>query len=166
MPLAALVVRRYDAPSQTLLTVAIAGPGPAEHHAAARTALTSDQLRRLLAWAAASQIRAIPRADLRRGLSFLVPPEIPGEAWAGPLLGGEGLAGALVFVAPPGASFEPRHRQLATALLEPLSVALENDWRLHELATLREVAEAERRSLLRALAGRNSARRSSAPIPD
>ena len=148
MPLAALVVRRYDAPSQTLLTVAIAGPGPAEHQVAARTALTSDQLRRLLAWAAANQIRSIPRVDLRRGLSFLVPPEIPGEALAGPLLGADGLAGALVFVASPGASFEPRHTQLAAALLEPLSVALENDWRLHELATLREVAEAERRSLL------------------
>jgi transcriptional regulator with GAF, ATPase, and Fis domain len=37
------------------------------------------------------------------------------------------------------------------ALQEPLAVALENDRRLHELARLREVAEADRRSLLRRL---------------
>ncbi len=42
----------------------------------------------------------------------------------------------------------PRHQDLAAALLEPFSAALENDRRLHELATLREAAEAERRSLL------------------
>src|SRR5258707_12293335 len=37
---------------------------------------------------------------------------------------------------------------MAAALLEPFSAALENDRRLHELATLREAAEADRRSLL------------------
>jgi transcriptional regulator with GAF, ATPase, and Fis domain len=36
-------------------------------------------------------------------------------------------------------------------LQEPLAVALENDRRLHELAALREAAEADRRSLLRRL---------------
>ena len=33
-------------------------------------------------------------------------------------------------------------------LLEPFSAVLENDRRMHELATLREAAEADRRSLL------------------
>ena len=37
------------------------------------------------------------------------------------------------------------------ALREPLSAALANDRRLHELAALREAAEADRRTLLRRL---------------
>jgi transcriptional regulator with GAF, ATPase, and Fis domain len=81
-------------------------------------------------------------------LSFLVPAGVSGEVLAGPLSGIDGFAGALVFVAPRGTSFESRHQELAAALLEPFSAALENDRRLHELATLREAAEAERRSLL------------------
>ncbi|RIK76805.1 MAG: Fis family transcriptional regulator, partial [Planctomycetota bacterium] len=40
---------------------------------------------------------------------------------------------------------------MIAALQEPLAVALENDRRLHELAALREAAEADRRSLLRRL---------------
>ena len=40
------------------------------------------------------------------------------------------------------------HRKLADAMLEPFSAVLENDRRLHELAALREAAEADRRSLL------------------
>ena len=42
------------------------------------------------------------------------------------------------------------------AALEPMGIALDNDARLHELAALREAAEAERQSLLRRL-GRTDA---------
>jgi transcriptional regulator with GAF, ATPase, and Fis domain len=51
-------------------------------------------------------------------------------------------------------SFSRQHIEFLTALQEPLAVALDNDARLHELAALREAAEAERQSLLRRL-GRN-----------
>jgi transcriptional regulator with GAF, ATPase, and Fis domain len=81
-------------------------------------------------------------------LAVLVPPEIEGEIVAGPLLGPEGLAGALVLVADHLKSFKPMHLQMAQSLLEPFSAALENDRRLHELAALRDAAEADRRTLL------------------
>ena len=44
--------------------------------------------------------------------------------------------------------FEPRHERVLRLLLEPFTVWLENDRRLRELTTLREAAEADRRSLL------------------
>ncbi|MHB0958382.1 MAG: sigma-54 interaction domain-containing protein [Pirellulaceae bacterium] len=148
MPLEVLLVRRYDGASRVLQTVAVSGPGAAAHHAAARTELAADQIRRLRAWVAANQVRSFAASPARRGLSFLVPPEISGPVLAGPLAGREGLAGCLILVAPSGTSWKARHMRLAAALLEPFSAALENDRRLHELASLREAAEAERRSLL------------------
>jgi hydrogenase-4 transcriptional activator len=59
--------------------------------------------------------------------------------------------GALTIVAPPGKKFAAKHEEMLALLQEPLAVALENDRRVHELAALREAAEADRRSLLRRL---------------
>ncbi len=50
------------------------------------------------------------------------------------------------------------HEKLVLELLEPLSVALRNDTRLHELARLRESLEADKRALLTRL-GRGGNRR-------
>jgi transcriptional regulator with GAF, ATPase, and Fis domain len=66
----------------------------------------------------------------------------------GPLRGQDGPAGLLLVIAQEGRSFEAAHVPFVTALLEPISVALENDRRVHELAQLREAAEADRRALL------------------
>ena len=52
--------------------------------------------------------------------------------------------------------FGPQHISVLETAQEPLAVALDNDARLHELAALREAAEAERQSLLRRL-GRSDA---------
>ncbi len=45
-------------------------------------------------------------------------------------------------------SFEPLHEELVGLLLEPFTVALDNDQRLREMAALREAAEADKQSLL------------------
>jgi len=57
-------------------------------------------------------------------------------------------AGVLVMVAAPQRQFCDEHAKMFGLLLEPFSAVLENDRRIHELATLREAAEADRRSLL------------------
>jgi transcriptional regulator with GAF, ATPase, and Fis domain len=67
-----------------------------------------------------------------------------------PLKHGEESLGALVITSRQD-RFLPRHDQLLQALVEPFAAALANDRRLHELAALRETAEADRRSLLRRL---------------
>ncbi len=68
-----------------------------------------------------------------------------------PLQGEHGSVGLAILVAPPGKEFTLRHEDLAKVLQEPLSVALDNDRRLHELHSLRAAAEADRLSLLHRL---------------
>jgi transcriptional regulator with GAF, ATPase, and Fis domain len=147
LPLAALLVRRFDAQHGWLDTVAVGQPRPNGFKATARTTLTAGQQRKLAAWARHGEVLH-GRAEERTELAFLVPPQVAGEAAAGPLAGADGFAGALVLVAEGSSSFRPLHLQMAKALLEPFSAALENDRRMHEMAALREAAEADRLSLL------------------
>jgi transcriptional regulator with GAF, ATPase, and Fis domain len=59
--------------------------------------------------------------------------------------------GALLLIAQGDREFEDSHLEMLESLREPFSVALENDQRLHEMARLREAAEAERGALMRRL---------------
>ena len=77
-----------------------------------------------------------------------------GEVLAGPLNTEAGPAGALVAIACAAEFVSSEHEELLEVLLEPFTVALENDRRLRELTALREKVEAENRSLLTKL-GRN-----------
>ncbi len=67
---------------------------------------------------------------------------------AGPLTPGDNSYGVFVAHADEALAFSPSHERLVLELLEPLSVALRNDTRLHELARLRESLEADKRALL------------------
>jgi transcriptional regulator with GAF, ATPase, and Fis domain len=154
LPLAFLLVRRLDGQHQTLETVAVGQPVAGPLDANVRTPLTSAKQRRLVAWAASGEVLHGQRMKRSGDLAVLVPPELEGEVLAGPLVGPEGPSGALVLVAEHLKTFQPAHLQMAAALLEPFSAALENDRRLHELAALREAAEADRRSLLSRLGRR------------
>ncbi len=147
-PLACLLVRRIDAQHQALDTVAVGQPEQGPFQATARTACTPARFKHLLSWATRGEVLHGQRAKRTGDLALLVPPEVEGEVLAGPLLGHEGPAGALILVADHLKSFKPLQQQMFEALLEPFSAALENDRRLHELAALREAAEADRRSLL------------------
>jgi transcriptional regulator with GAF, ATPase, and Fis domain len=66
----------------------------------------------------------------------------------GPLSVTSGPIGVVILVAREPHKFAPRHVQMLERLLEPFTVWLENDRRLRELSTLREAAEADKRSLL------------------
>jgi hydrogenase-4 transcriptional activator len=65
-----------------------------------------------------------------------------------PLQGEHGSVGLAILVAMPGREFTLRHEDQSKVLQEPMSVALDNDRRLHELRSLRATAEADRLSLL------------------
>jgi transcriptional regulator with GAF, ATPase, and Fis domain len=78
-------------------------------------------------------------------------PETSGDCLLGPLVGEHGSRGILVASAGAKKRFSAQDVSLFEAVLEPMGVALDNDARLHELAALREAAEAERQSLLRRL---------------
>jgi transcriptional regulator with GAF, ATPase, and Fis domain len=78
----------------------------------------------------------------------LLPPGLEGVVLAGPLAAGERSLGVAVLVPARGRSFAPAHLADAKLLIEPLSVAFENDQRIHELARMREALEADRDALL------------------
>ena len=151
-PLAMLILRRIDLPHGALRTVAVA---QLDGRAATLEQVTScppTELKRLLAWFARPHVlRRGRRRKLTGELALVVPEGIAGDVLAVALSGPSGAVGVLLIVAKAGAVFDDPHVELAESLREPIGVALENDRRLHEMATLREAAEAERRSLLHRL---------------
>lgn len=110
--------------------------------------LPSALQRPLRAWAQAGRVSRIEAGADPSPLDSLLPPGAEGSWLAGPLWGQHGPFGALVLRALPPAEFTPLHEEFTYALLEPFAVALENDRRIHELAALREAAEADKRSAL------------------
>ena len=148
LPLGRLIVRRWDSHSAALDTVAVSPGAPADTTAAGRTPLAPAEQRRFARWGQSSELLHWPPSRDNPLLESIIPPQTEGKALAGPLHSPTGAAGTLVLVARPGHDFHEPHQAMVQSLLEPFSAALENDRRLHELAALREAAEADRRSLL------------------
>src|SRR5262249_36927679 len=80
---------------------------------------------------------------------------IPGHGLACPVDAGGGDVGIVIFLS--AREVGPAQRALAAGLSEPLSAALATERRLHEVETLRETAEADRRALLNRLGRRDMA---------
>ena len=74
----------------------------------------------------------------------ILPAGLKGSVLAGPLILPNGPAAVLVLVALGAKEFTANHERIFRTLLEPFTVAFENDHRLRELVTLREAAEAEK----------------------
>lgn len=152
----ALIVRRLDIPGMRLETVAIAPRVPAGL-APRVTPLSQTALSHLLEWFARRALWHFPhdgptdRSGIQEILGQIAPPVLVGG-----LSSGQNPVGLLAMVASnEDGDFTEQHERLMVQLLEPFAVALENDQRVHEMATLHEAAEAERRSLLSRL-GRQS----------
>jgi len=149
MPLAQVLVRRLDRERTSLETVAVGLGTPGALLPHVRTVCSAAQFDSLLTWCAQGEIVRIDREKSKGGqLEFLLPSGIEGDILVGPLGKPEEPSGVLVLCAKPGQSFSQRHMALVQRLLEPFSIALENDHRLREMAALREAAEADKRSLL------------------
>jgi hydrogenase-4 transcriptional activator len=149
MPLAQVLVRRVDRQRSSVETVAagLGAPGTLLPHV--RTVCHAAQLESLSSWYAQGEIVRIGGGSSNVGQwDFLVPSGIEGDILVGPLGRPDEPSGVLVLCAAPRRSFSPRHIALVERLLEPFSIALENDHRLSEMAALREAAEADKRSLL------------------
>jgi hydrogenase-4 transcriptional activator len=146
LPLEVLSILRFDRPTGTVELSAMAGGGAARG-AGAKRELRGSERRAFERWVGEGEIASDP---LVAPLSFLRPllGVDDGECWAGPLATEHGIRGAVVLGAVSGEAFDAADRALVEAMLEPLSVALENDGRLRELSALREAAEADKRSAL------------------
>jgi transcriptional regulator with GAF, ATPase, and Fis domain len=151
LPADEILVRQVEPAREALDTVALGmdGPGPAPERA--RTPCGRDDLERILAWCREGAVLRGSDRLFRKRLPGLVPPGVVGQMIAGPLVSADGHAAVLLLVARPPLELTEEHEPVAAALLEPLTVALENDHRLRELGAYREAAEAENRSLLQKL---------------
>ncbi len=85
---------------------------------------------------------------MQKQLPGLLPAGLAGQFLVAPLKGADGVLGLLILVARPPITFDKVHEDLVRELVDPFTVALENDRRVHELISLREAVEADNRSLL------------------
>ena len=151
-PIGQLLVRKIDRQRSCLETVAVGIAVPDYLLPEARTTCDEGQLKDLLAWCRKRQVLHQDSArHCRDLLATIVPPGMTADVVAGTLGDAENPSGVVVLVAQPGTTFEDSHVCLVEALLEPFSVALENDQRLREMAAMRAAAEADKESLLKRL---------------
>lgn len=146
LPLKAIWIRQLE-PSHRVLATVVAEPAETLEGGPSVASYSPAQWRRLLAWGMQTEglIRLRPASPEAR---LLTTPAVEGELLAGVLRSGDEVTGVLLLASGAGRHFSAEHRRLAVILLDPLSVALANTQRIHDLAALREAAEAERQTLL------------------
>jgi transcriptional regulator with GAF, ATPase, and Fis domain len=151
-PIGQLLVRKIDRQRSCLETVAVGVSVPDYLLPEARTSCDEGQLKDLLAWCRKRQVLHQDTSSSHRDvLAMIVPPGMTADVVAGALGDPENPSGVVVLAAQPGTTLEESHIRLVEALLEPFSVALENDQRLREMAAMRAAAEADKESLLKRL---------------
>jgi transcriptional regulator with GAF, ATPase, and Fis domain len=154
LPLDQLVLRIIDLERSAVDTVAATSRDHSRPTLQLRTECSPDAIDRLFQWCRRGEIIHEQAESLHVRLPGLTPEGTVGEVLAAPLNTPDGPPGAVVTIAGPPRSFGREHEELLKVLVEPFTVALENDRRLRELTALREKVEAENRSLLTKL-GRN-----------
>lgn len=149
VPITQVLVRRIDPVRSGLETIAAGFSEPGRHRSEPRTDCSPGKLKSLLDWCRRGKV-AHRRAKETNYADFtlLASGEHDGDVLAGPLGDPAGHGGVLILLGQDGHTFDANHLRLTQLLLEPISVALENDLRLREMAALREAAEADKRSLL------------------
>ncbi len=156
LPLETLLVRRVDLQHTCLDTVGVGHVGATAGPLTVRTRCRAEELAELVEWLQAGGVQHHSGRGERTGpWAFVAPGELKGELLVGAIHGSDQLLGVLVIVAGRSRRFSAAHAAMVAALDEPFSALLETDRRLHELATLREAAEADRRSLLSRLGRRD-----------
>jgi hydrogenase-4 transcriptional activator len=148
MPLEFVLVRQLDAKRSLVETVAEWKPRPKQPVPLSRSDCSPDEMKRLLSWCQEKHVFHERAEVVNEQLPGLVPSGLRGDILAGPLPTADGPAGLLVLSARLAEMFQPHHESLLRVLLEPFTVALENDSRSRELTHLRETLEADNRSLL------------------
>ena len=157
LPLKQIIIRRLDLERSRLETVANHVTHKQTAKVPAFADLTPEELSLLIEWgarkknvrgndASAAALFRIAAARLANSSSLM-----------GPLWGADRLEGIVVFRLSRNQAVDSLYDRLAEALLDPFAAALEIDRRLHEIETLREKAEADKRTLLTKLGRRDLA---------
>lgn len=148
LPVQRVLIRRLDPTQSSIETVAEYAPHAGAPPLEGRTRCSAPILRRISESACARRVWTWLPGCHPPGAEPEIPDGLDTSALVGGLWTPSGPLGVILFVAARGKRFTAAHRAIVGSLLEPFSVALENDTRLRELRTLREAAEADKRSLL------------------
>jgi transcriptional regulator with GAF, ATPase, and Fis domain len=150
LPVDLVMVRRVDRDPMRLTTIAAAGSDPSrpsEQHPL-RSEVERSEALHVEHWLRRGRPELCTRQEASPAARALLPPDVRGSAIVGPLLIASQPVGVLILVAHASDALSPEHLDVVQRALEPLSVAYENDHRLHELARMREALEADRQALL------------------
>ncbi len=148
VPADAMLVRALDYQHSQIQTVAAGLSRSGSPLPRSSTTCTPEEFNQVLAWCRREQVAGGSVDDRSGVMKLLAPADVRGEWLAGPLMRDGHPIGVLLLLSRGPRAFEPRHHPMVEAILEPVSVALANNFRHHELARLREAVEAENRALL------------------
>jgi hypothetical protein len=148
LPLDELIVRHVDVARSCLETVAEGRLRSSPIHSPAKTECLPHDLDRIVDFCRQGSLLRDGDTAIRERLPGVLPPALAGHLLVAPLSGNDGILGVLIMVARISSSFALEHEALARDLIDPFTVALENDHRVRELITLREAVLAENQSLL------------------
>lgn len=151
-PLAQAIICRIDSENSCIAAIARGYTDTAGTSLSGRAECSTAQLQKLQAWWNADTPEPFCSGrGLPQPLDTIIGPYADHDILLAPAGRIDGLQALLFIIAEKGKTFHARHNALITLLREPFTVAIENDKRLHELETLREAAEADRRSLMERL---------------
>ncbi|HTU61542.1 MAG TPA: sigma 54-interacting transcriptional regulator, partial [Polyangiales bacterium] len=149
-PVQAVLLRRLDREPMRLVTVASArvDTGDTYEGTTPRNACEEDGAKQLIQFANEGSARYISSTRPNPLTLTLLPPGLRTAAIALPLVAEERPLGVVLLLTATDAVVDAESLAAAAQLIEPFSVAFENEQRLQELARMREALEADRRALL------------------
>jgi len=152
IPMDQLLIREIEISDGHMVTLAKGFQNPQHIQCVRHNDCSKNSIKKILKWCSQGKARYFSReSGLENYFKDILPDKLQRDVILGPIgMPNEGK-GVLVLIAGQDQKFNSRHLALTQELLYPFSVAKENDSRLHELAALKEVAEAENASLLRRL---------------
>ncbi len=151
LPVRGLMIRRLDPATNAIDTLAVGQADQWGSHIESRTALPEARFRAAQQWAARGRVEVLRRGEMTSAARAFIPAGLDADVIVGPLRYSESPSGVLIALCGREAELGAAELGLFQQLLEPFSVAMENDRRMHEITTLREAAEADRRTLLKRL---------------
>jgi transcriptional regulator with GAF, ATPase, and Fis domain len=149
LPLTALEILYLDPRRGDIETIAVSRRDQRPPMHGRRIGLTTGRFEKLLEWMRREQMAALPAtAEWPAALAPLQDFYAAKDVLIGVLKDRASHPLGLAVMPLESGPIKPRHQRLLEGLLEPLTVALENDGRLRELSQLRASAEADKQSLL------------------
>jgi len=149
-PVQAVLLRRLDREPMRLVTVASArvDNGDTYEGTTPRNVCDEQGAKELMQFSSEGNARYISATRPNPLTLTLLPPGLRAAAIALPLAAEERPLGVVLLLTATDAVIDAEALTAATQLIEPFSVAFENEQRLQELARMREALEADRRALL------------------